>query len=270
MKIHGLEANVLLDLGCMVDSVSPEFTISANLKVHELEEPVPLQLGMVGSQSKINFGLFAEFKLGTVRANHYFNVINLNRYDAIMGTVFMRKYGLILDFKIDLGHPTVQEVVSEQQLSDLNEVLFAICKELAKSAKAQGPLGKKDILQLREEWLEVCKDILQGVPERPPPMREINHQIPLVDEKKRYNYHLPKCPNSMQQPLADKIERYCRVGWWRPVPMEQATPMLVVPKKNGDIHTMVNMKKRNDNTVKNVMPFPDQDLIRLDVARAKY
>jgi hypothetical protein len=46
--------------------------------------------------------------------------------------------------------------------------------------------------------------------------------------------------------------------------------MLVVPKKNGAIHMVVNAKKRNDNTVKNVTPFPDQDLIRLDVARAKY
>ena len=98
-------------------------------------------------------------------------------------------------------------------------------------------------------------------------MREIiNHQIPLVDEHKRYNYHLPKCPDLMRQPLADKIERYCRAGWWRPAHTEQAALMLVVPKKNGDICTVVNMKKRNDNTVKNVMPFPDQDLIRLDVA----
>ncbi|KAF8228439.1 hypothetical protein L208DRAFT_1032551, partial [Tricholoma matsutake] len=231
MKIHGLEANVLLDSGCTADLVSPEFTVSANLKVHELEDPVPLQLGTVGSRSKINFRLFAEFELGTIRANHYFNVINLDRYDAIVGRCHCGKYGLILDFKQD------------QQLSDLNEALFAICKELAESAKAQGPLGKKDIPWLREEWLEVCKDILQGVPERLPPMREINHQIPLVDEKKRYNYHLPKCPNSMRQPLADKIERYCRAGWWRPVCMEQAAPMLVVPKKNGDIHTVVNAKK---------------------------
>ncbi|KAF8232418.1 hypothetical protein L208DRAFT_1036650, partial [Tricholoma matsutake] len=258
MKIHGLKANVLLDSGCTADSVSPEFTVSANIKVHKLIEPMPLQLGMVRSQSKINFGLFAEFKLRTMKADHYFDVINLDRYDAIMGTVFMRKYGIILDFERD------------QQLTDLNEALFTICEELAESAKAQGPLDKKDIPQLWEEWLEICKDILKGVPKQPPPMREINHQIPLVDEKKRYNYHLPKCPDSMRQPLTDKIERYCQAGWWRPAHMEQAALMLVVPKKNGDIRTVVNVKKRNDNTVKNVMPFPDQDLIRLDVAQAKY
>jgi hypothetical protein len=101
MKIHGLEANVLLDSGCTSDLVSPEFTVAANLKVHELEEPVPLQLGMVGSRSKINFGLFSNFELDSLRGNHYFDVININRYNAIVGTVFMRKHGIVLDFERD-------------------------------------------------------------------------------------------------------------------------------------------------------------------------
>jgi hypothetical protein len=49
MKLHNLEAYVLLDFGCTTDSLSPEFTMSANLKAHKLEEAVPLQLGTVGS-----------------------------------------------------------------------------------------------------------------------------------------------------------------------------------------------------------------------------
>jgi hypothetical protein len=91
----------------------------------------------------------------------------------------------------------VPEVLSEQQLSDLNEALFTICDELTEKTRSLEPLGRKDIPQLREEWLESCKDILQGVPERPPSMREINHQTPLVDDHKKYHYHLPKCPDSM-------------------------------------------------------------------------
>jgi hypothetical protein len=52
--------------------------------------------------------------------------------------------------------------------------------------------------------------------------------------------------------------------------VEQAAPMLVGPKKNGALHMVINALKRNANTVKDVTPFPDQDLIRLDVAQAKY
>jgi hypothetical protein len=101
-------------------------------------------------------------------------------------------------------------------------------------------------------------------------LREINHHIPLVDKKKKYNYYLPKCPDSMRKPLAEKISEYCKAGWWCPARVEQAAPMLVVPKKNGNIRTVVNAQKRNANTVNDVTPFLDQDLIWLDVARAKH
>jgi hypothetical protein len=101
MKLHNLEAFVLLDSGCTSDSVSPEFATSANLKAHELDEPVPLQLGTVGSRSKINFGLFTDFEIGKIKDTHYFDIVNIDRYDVILGTVFMRKHGITLDFERD-------------------------------------------------------------------------------------------------------------------------------------------------------------------------
>ena len=50
----------------------------------------------------------------------------------------------------------------------------------------------------------------------------------------------------------------------------QAAPLLCVPKKSGKLQTVVDAHKRNDNTFKDVTPFPDQDQIRMDVTRAKY
>ncbi|KAF8218887.1 hypothetical protein L208DRAFT_1185467, partial [Tricholoma matsutake] len=184
MRLHELEAFVLLDSGCTSDSIAPEFAMSANLKAHELEEPVPLQLGTVGSHSKINFGLFTDFEIGEIKNTHHFDVVNIDRYDAILGTVFMRKHGIVLDFERD-----------KVRVDDLNNVLFAICEDLADKAKSRGPLSKKDLPRLREEWKQSCQDILNGVPDKLPPLREINHHIPLVDEKKKYNYYLPKCPD---------------------------------------------------------------------------
>jgi hypothetical protein len=99
VSINNLKAVVLLDSGCMLVSTSPEFMTSASLKAHELEEQVPLQLETVGSHSKINFGLFTNFKISETSGKHYFNVVNINRYNAILGTVFMRKYGMALDFE---------------------------------------------------------------------------------------------------------------------------------------------------------------------------
>jgi len=101
MKVNGLEALVLLDSGCTSDSISPDFAQVAKMKVYELEEQVPLQLGTVGSRSKINYGLFANLEIGTIRTEHYLDVVNIDRYDLILGTLFMRKYGIILDFDKD-------------------------------------------------------------------------------------------------------------------------------------------------------------------------
>ena len=103
-----------------------------------------------------------------------------------------------------------------------------------------------------------------------PPLHEVNHRIPLVDEGKQYSYHLPRCPDSLKPQLAEKIQLYTSAKWWIMASMPQVAPMLCIPKKTGKLRTMIDCRKRNDNMVKDVTPFPDQDQIRMDVARVKY
>ena len=103
-----------------------------------------------------------------------------------------------------------------------------------------------------------------------PPLHEVNHRIPLVDEGKQYSYHLPCCPDSLKLQLAEKIQLYMSAKWWIMVSVPQVAPMLCIPKKTGKLRTMIDCRKRNDNMVKDMTPFPDQDQIRMDVARAKY
>jgi len=63
------------------------------LKVHQLTEQIPIQLGTKGSKSQINHGMKVCIKIGTVENYHYFNVI--------IGTVFMKQHRIMLDFKKD-------------------------------------------------------------------------------------------------------------------------------------------------------------------------
>jgi Reverse transcriptase (RNA-dependent DNA polymerase)/RNase H-like domain found in reverse transcriptase len=46
--------------------------------------------------------------------------------------------------------------------------------------------------------------------------------------------------------------------------------MLCIPKMNGTVHTIFNLREQNENTVKNITPFSDQDIIRNDIARTTY
>ncbi|KAJ8693221.1 hypothetical protein PTI98_010460 [Pleurotus ostreatus] len=98
VDIGGEQAFTLFDSGCTTDSLSPEYARIAKIPYGHLKEPVPLQLGTVGSSSKINFGAETTLKLGPIVSKTYFDIANLDRYDAIIGTPTMRKYGIVLDF----------------------------------------------------------------------------------------------------------------------------------------------------------------------------
>ena len=100
VKVNGLEAYVLLDSGSTTMSITHDFARVAKLKVTQLENPVPLQLGMIGSRSMINFGTRAHLELSTITENNtYLDVVNIDQYDMIISTLFMHKHGLVLDFK---------------------------------------------------------------------------------------------------------------------------------------------------------------------------
>jgi hypothetical protein len=153
--------------------------------------------------------------------------------------------------------------------SRTNEVLMAAMRETINRTNQKGLLTREDIPRLHEEWMKSNKDIMNRALERLPPLRELNHRIPIMDENKRYKYHSPRCPDSLKPKLIEKIARYTRAGWWEPIQVDQAAPMLCVHKKTMALRTIVDGRQCNENMLKDVTPLPDQDLIRLDVARAK-
>jgi hypothetical protein len=86
VKLNGQAVVGLLDSGCTTDAVLPELVCIADLKVYELAEQVPMQLGMRGSQAKINYGMKACIKYGHIDVQHYFDIMNIDRYNVILGT----------------------------------------------------------------------------------------------------------------------------------------------------------------------------------------
>ena len=101
MNINGLTAVVMFDSGSTADAVSPDFARVANMKIFALEEPVPLLLGCKGSRSKIVYGTQGHAQFPGIDNEHYFDVINIDRYDAIIGIGFMRTFGIKLDPETD-------------------------------------------------------------------------------------------------------------------------------------------------------------------------
>lgn len=136
-------------------------------------------------------------------------------------------------------------------------------------AKAEGP-NEEELANLRLGWHDEFYEILQGVPETLPPLRAVNHEIHLMDPEKRYTYSLPRCPATVRKEFQNKLNRYANAQWWVPATGAQAPPLLCIPKKDRRLRTVVDARQLNDNTVKDVTPLPDQEVIREDVSRAKY
>ena len=145
------------------------------------------------------------------------------------------------------------------------------CSECLRAALSHDIVLRDDnIPQLLRSWDNNITDLVSGIPLKLPPIREVNHEINLIDPKKRIHYCLPKCPEHFREELSQKIERYTTAQWWITAVAHQAVPMLCIPKKNGKLCTVFNLQEQNNNTVKDVTPFPDQDIIRNDMARVAY
>lgn len=99
VKLNGVKAYTLFDSGSTTDSVSPDFTRVAMMPVKTLEDPVTLQLGCVGSRSKINYGTEVDLEFASITDSTYLDIANLDKYDSILGTPFLRRHGISLDFE---------------------------------------------------------------------------------------------------------------------------------------------------------------------------
>ncbi|KAJ3749747.1 hypothetical protein EV360DRAFT_76200 [Lentinula raphanica] len=83
---------------CTIEALSPSFVRVANIKVHQLADQHTLQLGTIGSKAKFNYSTITKVAYADIRDNVYFDIVNIDRYDAIIGTQFMHKHGIQLDF----------------------------------------------------------------------------------------------------------------------------------------------------------------------------
>ncbi|KAL0068897.1 hypothetical protein AAF712_003890 [Marasmius tenuissimus] len=150
IKINGLKAFALFDSGSMADAISPDFARIAKLPVFQLENPVTLQLGTKGSRSRISFGCTAKYSIASSRESvsdsDYFDIANIDRYDVVIGTVFMRKHGISLHFSDD----TVR--LNEESIPTLNEgeESAEIARRYRKTVSREIHLGDGEQLETRK------------------------------------------------------------------------------------------------------------------------
>ena len=66
--------------------ISPNFIRVAKIELFPLDKPVGIQLAVTGSKSVINYGASATIKHEGRELKEYLDIINIDYYDAILGT----------------------------------------------------------------------------------------------------------------------------------------------------------------------------------------
>ena len=97
-EINGTHAHCFLDSRCKGVMISPDYVRATGIPTFKLDSPVGLQLACVGNKSTINYGARSSIVFGNRHVEEYFDVVNIDYYDVILGTPFLWRLGITLDF----------------------------------------------------------------------------------------------------------------------------------------------------------------------------
>ncbi|QRV96035.1 Pol polyprotein/retrotransposon [Ceratobasidium sp. AG-Ba] len=261
--INGHKVRALIDSGSLGDFISTTVVDQLKLKRETLAKPIGLQMAVTGSRSVINFSVTARLGYQEIDEQRRFDVINIDNYDLILGTPFLIQYEVIMSFKppsISIGCSKAQPIPRETAL---------VIESLATQ------LYEEKIEERREALRAHGADLCKTMAETPlPPLRAINHTIPIIDETKQYRTRRVQCPKPLEGQFNEKFDAYLNTGRWEYRPGTNATPMLILMKKSKDgkvaVRTVLDKREINANTYKLSSPLPDIDGILIDVARHPY
>jgi hypothetical protein len=90
---------MLLNLGCTTDMLSAQFAEVVKVQLLKLAEPVQLQMVCISSCSTINYGGKPTIELGDIHKERYFNIVNIDKYNAVLGTPFLHSHKVMLNFE---------------------------------------------------------------------------------------------------------------------------------------------------------------------------
>ncbi|KAF8301363.1 hypothetical protein DL93DRAFT_2067402, partial [Clavulina sp. PMI_390] len=118
LPINGLKAFICVDTGATLNAVTPEFAKVAGLTTALLDKPVPLQLACRGSKTQITAGTYSNMTIGTFSEKIYYDIVNVDRYDAVLGIPALRSMRASIDFAsntITIGGKVLRGLSNEEE-----------------------------------------------------------------------------------------------------------------------------------------------------------
>jgi len=250
VHVNGQPARALINTGSLADFVSLTLVEQLRLERIMLEKPLTIQLAVQGSRSKVNFGVRVRFQYQGTDYKRYFDVINLQNYDMILGTPFLYQHRVL----VGLNSPRV--VLGSKEPLEMRGPQVSVLESQATEVY-------EDRLERVRERLRELAQLLcsQAGATALPLLRAINHSIPLIDEGKIYPWHPSKCPKALRPLWIEKKNSYLKSGRWELTTTRNTCPMLLITKPGTPIRlrVVVDLRERNKNTRKLSSPMPDME-----------
>ena len=187
----------------MADFISMTVVEQLRLQKDTYTKPLSVQLAVHGSRSKVNCGTTVNFQYQSINCERRFDIANLDSYDMILGTPFLYQH------KVAVGLNPLCIVVGSDDPTEMNG------PDVININSAAADLFDDSVSKLwkslRKEAEDLCPDTSQTAL---PPLRAVNHTIPLIDAGKVYRFRLSRCPEAFRDLWRVKKNAYLEMGRW--------------------------------------------------------
>ena len=116
--MNGVDAFMCWDTGSELNTISPDFIRALGLQAKEKETPIRIRLGTKGSMSTSSYEVKAKLGFGNTTLEHSLDMVNLDRWDMILGADFCNEYDVVLNFKdrtIKFGNVVIKALSRDEE-----------------------------------------------------------------------------------------------------------------------------------------------------------
>ena len=175
VHVNEQPARALVDTGSLADFMSLNLAKQLKVKRIWLEKPLPIQLAVQGSRSKVNFGASVHFQYQGADYQRYFDVINLQNYDIILGTPFLYQHQALV------GLNSTRLIIGSKEPREMKGSQVSVLESHATE------VYEENLDKVRRYLYEQARPLCSQVGATAlPPFCAINHSIPLINEFKIY------------------------------------------------------------------------------------
>ncbi|KIJ33237.1 hypothetical protein M422DRAFT_264778 [Sphaerobolus stellatus SS14] len=96
--VGGPKARCQFDGGCEGIIMSSEFARATGIRMHKLPEPIGIQQAFQGSRAKLYYTATMDITVGQQTYTEMFDITNVDYYDIMLGTMFLRRVKANIDF----------------------------------------------------------------------------------------------------------------------------------------------------------------------------